>query len=402
MISRVRVSTTTCTIRLSDGKQLSFQLEKFPRLFNAKWEDLQHYQISDFGIHWPLLDEDISFAALLRGADCDLPLQSISGSLALIPPQSLASYLGHLFQPEAPDALQLTADALGHITQQFPRDALLEEWRDTPLLRVLAIFDSLQSITESTQALVTFGRLDDALILERSIIEGQLLLYQIFEGEEGFEANSREYSVDLYECLVARESSKLHEAHDISKEHPLVKMVNFGASPDPVAPYFKEYQQKHPKRSRKDVLQRWSAGDILSRLDSFSMNAKARKAMRLRWSYVSHMAHVDPCSAEIRYWIGHEQLDRSRTTFDRAVGTLGFLVMFARQRTNIALHHIHKGATTFDIEKSESELSLFKLIMSLAMRGAAMDGKIPKDISESELEDILMGLGEAWMNQEDS
>jgi len=56
-------------IKLSDGRQLGVPLAYFPRLLNAKREQLEHYIISGggTGLHWDELDEDISMKSLLLG-----------------------------------------------------------------------------------------------------------------------------------------------------------------------------------------------------------------------------------------------------------------------------------------------------------------------------------------------
>ncbi|MGZ4839110.1 MAG: DUF2442 domain-containing protein [Terriglobales bacterium] len=65
--SDVEVSHGKLHVRLMDGRELSVPLDWFPRLKNApplqrkKWELIG----GGIGIHWPLLDEDISVENLL-------------------------------------------------------------------------------------------------------------------------------------------------------------------------------------------------------------------------------------------------------------------------------------------------------------------------------------------------
>jgi hypothetical protein len=66
------IENVSCTAgRLSlvvDGKPLEFALEKVSKsLANATIEQLANFEISPsgYGIHWPLLDEDISIDGLL-------------------------------------------------------------------------------------------------------------------------------------------------------------------------------------------------------------------------------------------------------------------------------------------------------------------------------------------------
>src|SRR5471032_2085688 len=55
------------TVDLMDGRSISVPLAWFPRLLHAQPEQLQKYKLSDYGIHWEDLDEDISIMGLLAG-----------------------------------------------------------------------------------------------------------------------------------------------------------------------------------------------------------------------------------------------------------------------------------------------------------------------------------------------
>jgi hypothetical protein len=55
-----------------DGKALTLNLDKIsPKLFKANKIERELYKISPsgYGIHWPLIDEDISIEALLKNRD---------------------------------------------------------------------------------------------------------------------------------------------------------------------------------------------------------------------------------------------------------------------------------------------------------------------------------------------
>lgn len=56
-------------VDLVDGRKLGVPLAYFPRLLNAKFEQLARYEISGggTGLHWDELDEDISVEYLLMG-----------------------------------------------------------------------------------------------------------------------------------------------------------------------------------------------------------------------------------------------------------------------------------------------------------------------------------------------
>lgn len=53
-----------------DGRTITVPLAWYPRLANAKPEQLARWEIAGacYGTHWPDLDEDLSTEGLLRGA----------------------------------------------------------------------------------------------------------------------------------------------------------------------------------------------------------------------------------------------------------------------------------------------------------------------------------------------
>ena len=58
-------------VYLTDGRIISVPLIWFPLLYEATPEQREHYEIGGGGIslHWPEIDEDLSVAGLLAGAD---------------------------------------------------------------------------------------------------------------------------------------------------------------------------------------------------------------------------------------------------------------------------------------------------------------------------------------------
>ena len=56
---------------LTDGRIISVPLIWFPLLHEATPEQRAHYEIGGGGVslHWPEIDEDLSVAGLLAGAD---------------------------------------------------------------------------------------------------------------------------------------------------------------------------------------------------------------------------------------------------------------------------------------------------------------------------------------------
>jgi len=48
-------------VRFASGHEMSFSIE------SAAEEDVGRIEISPFGLHWPTLDEELSFAGILEG-----------------------------------------------------------------------------------------------------------------------------------------------------------------------------------------------------------------------------------------------------------------------------------------------------------------------------------------------
>lgn len=48
-------------MQTASGEERSQPLKWFPKLLNASLAERQKFELSPFGIHWPDLDEDLSF-----------------------------------------------------------------------------------------------------------------------------------------------------------------------------------------------------------------------------------------------------------------------------------------------------------------------------------------------------
>ena len=64
----VRFDDNSMWVDFSDGRILAVPLAWFPRLLHAAPEQRLKFEISQNGLHWDELDEDISIAGLLSGA----------------------------------------------------------------------------------------------------------------------------------------------------------------------------------------------------------------------------------------------------------------------------------------------------------------------------------------------
>ncbi len=65
----VEVTDAELTVALADGRRISVPLVWFPRLLQATAEQRARWELlgDGEGIHWPLVDEDLSVEGLLAG-----------------------------------------------------------------------------------------------------------------------------------------------------------------------------------------------------------------------------------------------------------------------------------------------------------------------------------------------
>ena len=54
-------------VEIGGEVELRFPVSGNPGLASARVDDLNRIEVSPFGLHWPTLDEDLSFRGLLRG-----------------------------------------------------------------------------------------------------------------------------------------------------------------------------------------------------------------------------------------------------------------------------------------------------------------------------------------------
>lgn len=71
LASAVHFDNDLMHVSLTDGRIISVPILWFPLLYEASADQRAQYEISGGGvsIHWPEIDEDISVAGLLDGAD---------------------------------------------------------------------------------------------------------------------------------------------------------------------------------------------------------------------------------------------------------------------------------------------------------------------------------------------
>jgi len=65
----IKYTDSTIIVELVDGRTISAPLIWFPRLSQARKEQLENWELlgDGEGIHWPELDEDLSVSGLLMG-----------------------------------------------------------------------------------------------------------------------------------------------------------------------------------------------------------------------------------------------------------------------------------------------------------------------------------------------
>lgn len=63
----VRFDDSSMWVGLSDGRTIGVPLAWFSRLTHASRAQLETCEISQNGLHWDVLDEDVSIAGLLAG-----------------------------------------------------------------------------------------------------------------------------------------------------------------------------------------------------------------------------------------------------------------------------------------------------------------------------------------------
>jgi len=61
------VSGNELAVDLEDGRSLTAPISWYPRLQSGTAKERQNFEIGPDGIHWPDLDEDISYRGILLG-----------------------------------------------------------------------------------------------------------------------------------------------------------------------------------------------------------------------------------------------------------------------------------------------------------------------------------------------
>lgn len=65
--THVRVSDELLTVEFDDGRTVALPVQWYPRLAHGTAKERANYQTDCFGVHWPDLDEDLSYKGLILG-----------------------------------------------------------------------------------------------------------------------------------------------------------------------------------------------------------------------------------------------------------------------------------------------------------------------------------------------
>jgi hypothetical protein len=65
-ISKIWLTGSEVWIRTSDGREGCEPFARYPRLQNATEKERANYECTPMGIHWPLIDEDLSYEGFLK------------------------------------------------------------------------------------------------------------------------------------------------------------------------------------------------------------------------------------------------------------------------------------------------------------------------------------------------
>ena len=78
--SKIDITEDELVVSLVDGRRISVPLAWYPRLSNGTERERKEYELigRGTGIHWPLLDEDLSISGILKGNPSFESEQSLS------------------------------------------------------------------------------------------------------------------------------------------------------------------------------------------------------------------------------------------------------------------------------------------------------------------------------------
>ncbi len=68
-IAKIGITDSIIWIELHDGRRAEERFADYARLANATDTQRRNYVVSHFGVHWPAIDEDLSFDGFFAKTD---------------------------------------------------------------------------------------------------------------------------------------------------------------------------------------------------------------------------------------------------------------------------------------------------------------------------------------------
>lgn len=65
-IEKIWLTKDAVWIRTGDGREACERFEDYPRLLSASVKQRENFEADEYGIHWPEIDEDLSFEGFFR------------------------------------------------------------------------------------------------------------------------------------------------------------------------------------------------------------------------------------------------------------------------------------------------------------------------------------------------
>ena len=65
-IENIKITDTFVVVLFKDGTIGKERISEYPSLSNATPQEREDFTVSYFGIHWPQLDEDLSFEGIYK------------------------------------------------------------------------------------------------------------------------------------------------------------------------------------------------------------------------------------------------------------------------------------------------------------------------------------------------
>ena len=184
------------------------------------------------------------------------------------------------------------------------------------------------STTGSALHLIGIGRVWDASILQRSVMEGTIRFIYLLHGDGSFEERFDEFSSALEDIAWLRLTQKVQSFLDTLGDQKLdngsqqtLESMRLSDSE------FGEISHKYPKRKRRQIEDKWSFGKLLEYLASKDLlPSQAAADFQLRYLKSSQSIHGNPLGLASFYERAHRpEPNRSWATYAHAAETTRIL-----------------------------------------------------------------------------